>query len=275
MKILVSGSTGFIGRYVLEELSNFKEIQVISTARGDLKSNFSTHINYDLKRDNEENLYDKFNQPDRLIHLAWEGLPNYMNDFHMTENLPNHIKFLKNLIDNGLKNLTVVGTCFEYGLQEGCLNEEMPCYPSNYYALAKDSLRRFLEIYCAEKEVNLKWVRLFYIYGEGQNPNSLIPQLDKAIADNLDAFNMSGGEQIRDYLPVEKVAENIVKIALQDKVTGIINNCSGNPKKLVTFVQDYLSMKKSKIKLNLGFYPYSPIEPMEFWGDNRKLKQIL
>jgi hypothetical protein len=34
-------------------------------------------------------------------------------------------------------------------------------------------------------------------------------------------------------------------------------------------------MKKSKIKLNLGFYPYSPIEPMEFWGDNRKLKQIL
>ena len=41
---------------------------------------------------------------------------------------------------------------------------------------------------------------------KGQNPNSLLSQLDKALANGDKVFNMSGGEQVRDYLPVEKVA---------------------------------------------------------------------
>ena len=43
---------------------------------------------------------------------------------------------------------------------------------------------------------------------------------------------MSGGEQERDYLPIEKVAEYIVTIALQDNISGIINCCSGKPIKV-------------------------------------------
>ena len=80
-----------------------------------------------------------------------------------------------------------------------------------------------------EYPFSFKWVRLFYMYGKGQNPNSLLSQLDKAIANGDKAFNMSGGEQVRDYLPVEKVAEYIVKVALQDKINGVINCCSGEP----------------------------------------------
>jgi dTDP-6-deoxy-L-talose 4-dehydrogenase (NAD+) len=85
---------------------------------------------------------------------------------------------------------------------------------------------------------------------------------------------MSGGEQIRDYLPVEDVARYIGKIALQKKVTGIINICSGNPQKLIDFINCYLLKKNKMIKLNLGYFNYSDIEPMWFWGDNSKLKLI-
>jgi dTDP-6-deoxy-L-talose 4-dehydrogenase (NAD+) len=159
-------------------------------------------------------------------------------------------------------------------MQEGCLNEMMECNPSNYYALAKDTLRRFLEIYCLENQVCFKWVRLFYMFGQGQNPNSLFAQLDRALEENQRSFNMSKGEQVRDYLPVEEVASNIVKIATQKKITGIINNCSSNPQILKNLVRDYLLNKNKKINLNLGFYPYSQLEPMSFWGDNFKLNQI-
>ena len=62
-----------------------------------------------------------------------------------------------------------------------------------------------------------KWIRLFYMYGEGQNPNSLLSQLQTALQNGDQEFNMSGGEQERDYLPIEKVAEYIVTIALQNK----------------------------------------------------------
>jgi dTDP-6-deoxy-L-talose 4-dehydrogenase (NAD+) len=112
------------------------------------------------------------------------------------------------------------------------------------------------------------------MYGIGQNSNSLIAQLDKAIEEDLDYFNMRGGEQLRDYLPIEKVADNIVTIALQNKTYGIINNCSGSPISVKDFVENYLREKNKKIKLNLGFYPYSKTEPMQFWGDASKMKNL-
>ena len=86
---------------------------------------------------------------------------------------------------------------------------------------------------------------------------------------------MSSGEQLRDYLPVENVAEYIVKIALQDRINGIINCCSGIPVSIRELVENHLEKKQKKIHLNLGYYPYPDYEPMEFWGDNRKLKAIL
>jgi hypothetical protein len=66
-----------------------------------------------------------------------------------------------------------------------------------------------------------------------------------------------------------------VKIALQEQVTGVINCCSGEPVTVKDFVNNYLARKKQQIALNLGYYPYPDYEPMRFWGDNTKLKNIL
>ena len=124
-------------------------------------------------------------------------------------------------------------------------------------------------------EFSFKWVRLFYMFGAGQNANSLLSQLDKALQNGDTVFNMSGGEQVRDYLPVEKVAANIVAIALQQSVTGIINCCSGKGITVKELVQNYLKAKNKSINLNFGFYPYTDYEPMSFWGDDGRLKKIL
>ncbi len=282
MKILVTGATGFIGTHVLDYLLKFKDISIIITSSNEykLKTIYGNEnvkiIPFDIYNHHnlELNLFKIFDSPDKLIHLAWRGLPNYGNSFHVTENLPKDFSFISNLIKNGLKDITITGTCFEYGMQEGELKEEMPSSPSNYYALAKDTLRRMLEIYQTQIIFDLKWVRLFYMYGKGQNSNSLIAQLDKSIENGDVLFNMSGGVQIRDYLPVAQIAKNIVKIALQNDVKGIINNSSGIPIKLADLITDYLNEKNKKIKLNLGFYPYSPFEPMDFWGNNVKLNKI-
>jgi len=235
-----------------------------------------SYISFDLTQvDSALNYFDFFQQPDLMIHLAWEGLPNYKSSFHTEENLPRHFAILNNLIKNGLRDLTVTGTCLEYGMQEGILTEDMPALPSNPYAIAKNELRKSLMVLQQDYSVSFKWVRLFYMFGKGQNPNSLLSQLDKALENNEQLFNMSGGEQTRDYLPVEKVAEYIVKIALQDKITGIINCCSGQPVTVKQFVEDYLHKKNKTIKLNSGYYSYPDYEPMHFWGDNGKLKTIL
>jgi dTDP-6-deoxy-L-talose 4-dehydrogenase (NAD+) len=121
----------------------------------------------------------------------------------------------------------------------------------------------------------LKWVRLFYIYGEGQSEQSLLSQLENAIRKGKKRFNMSGGEQLRDYLPVERVAEYIVKIAVQSRVKGIINCCSGDPISIRKLVEDYLEKQQKSIHLNLGHYSYPDYEPMAFWGCDKKLQTVL
>ena len=279
MKVLVTGATGFIGNYIVEVLLKYN-YNIIATSiehKNQIQFSWIEKVNYiqaDLNSDKND-WFAFFSEPDQIIHLAWEGLPNYDELFHIERNLPRNCCFLKNIIENGLKRVAVIGTCLEYGMQSGALREDMNTAPNNPYALAKDCLRKYLEQLKKKNDFDFKWIRLFYMYGKGQNPNSILSQLDKALENGENSFNMSGGEQLRDYLPVEKVAEYIVKIAMQSKVKGIINCCSGTPISIRRLVENTLEKKQNNIELNLGYYPYPDYEPMAFWGDDKKLKMAL
>jgi dTDP-6-deoxy-L-talose 4-dehydrogenase (NAD+) len=279
MRVLVTGATGFIGNYVVQELLNQGHEVIATSKNGDKAVLFDWfpkvhYIPYDLNS-NRENMFQIFSEPDVVIHLAWEGLPNYNDVTFCERNLLTNYRFLKNLLDYGLKSLTVIGTCQEYGLRNGCLSEDTSTEPDTSYGLAKDTLRKFLEQLQHEYGFSFKWLRLFYVYGKGQHPSSLLSQLDDALDRGDEIFTMSGGEQLRDYLPVEQVAKYITKIALQNEVLGVINCCSGKPISVRKLVENHMKKRGKTIKLNLGFFPYSDYEPMAFWGDNTKLKRVI
>ena len=83
-------------------------------------------------------------------------------------------------------------------------------------------------------------------------------------------FNMSGGEQLRDYLPVEEIAHRIASLAEHVDLDGIYNCCGGTPISVRALVENRIRERNAKIELNLGHYPYPEYEPMEFWGDTVK-----
>lgn len=279
MKILVTGASGFIGNYVIEQLFE-KKHQVIATSFNEIKAKEKrwfkhvTYICHDIHLNTSENLFEKFQKPDLVIHLGWGSLSNFKSQEHIDHILPSHYRFLKNLILNGLKDLTCIGTCLEYGMQEGCLSEDMPSNPTIAYPIAKYQLFKQLMLLKNDLNFSLKWVRLFYMYGKGQSEKSILSLLDKALENKEDVFNMSLGEQVRDYLPVEDVAKNIITFALQRKIEGIINCSSNQPISIKQLVENYLKQKQKNIKLNLGYYPYPDYEPFKFWGDNTKQLKI-
>ena len=279
MKVLVNGANGFIGSYVVRELLKQRHT-VFATSLDILTGKRFDWFDFVEKRELDlsfmpNDIYGFFGKPDLLIHLAWSGLPNYKKLFHFEKNLFESYFFIKRMIEGGLCHLSVIGTCLEYGMKEGCLTEDVPTAPCTSYGLAKDTLRKFIEILAQKYSFDWKWIRLFYLYGEGQSKNSILEQLKSAITKGETVFPMSGGEQQRDYLPVEKAAEYIVKISTQTKQQGIFNCCNGEAISIRSLVEEYLSKTGQVMKLDLGRYPYPDYEPMVFWGDNEKLKKIL
>jgi dTDP-6-deoxy-L-talose 4-dehydrogenase (NAD+) len=108
--------------------------------------------------------------------------------------LPADLAFLEAAVKAGVPHILVAGTCLEYGMQFGPLTEEMETHPSTPYGFAKDALRKALQLLQNEKAFILQWMRLFYMHGEGQNKNSLLAQLDQAISEGHEIFNMSAGD---------------------------------------------------------------------------------
>lgn len=274
MNICLTGGTGFIGRQLGNTLlQRGHQLTIVARDPAKVANCFPKHavrlITGDLYHLSEAQR-SEIAQADTLAHLAWPGLPNYQARFHLETTLPHEIIFLLSLLEKGLKRLLVTGTCFEYGLQSGCLSEDTPAQPVTAYAEAKARLHDYLTRQSREKPYSLIWTRLFYLHGPGQHPGSLLAQLDHAIDRGSSTFPMSGGEQLRDYLPVSEVATRLANLLENANAHGVVNICSGIPISIRGLVEQTITARNASIRPILGHYPYPAHEPMAFWGNTDK-----
>lgn len=277
VRIAVTGAGGFVGRYLIQALLA-TDARIVASTRTPCKladlSGAVEVVELDLGAPPTD-AFARLGRPDVLVHLAWDGLPNYHSLHHFEQELPRQYGFLKDLVEAGLAALLVSGTCFEYGMQAGRQSEDMVCQPANPYALAKHTLHRQLSFLKSKHAFNLTWARLFYTFGEGQAPSSLWSQLHAALVRGDRVFNMSGGEQLRDFVPISNVAAALAALARAGADVGAVNICSGRPRSIRSLVESWVADSGKTIALNLGYYPYPDYEPMAFWGAPEKLRSIV
>lgn len=279
MKVLVTGATGFVGRHLVAALLE-RGCEVRAVGRNAEKAQGMPWINHvefvaaDIHAA-DLNVVALTEGIDALAHLAWPGLPNYRALFHFEHNLMADYRFIKSAVEAGVSQVLVTGTCFEYGMQSGPLSESTEPRPSNPYGLAKHTLHLFLQNLQQEQPFTLQWARLFYLHGEGQNPNSLLAALDRAIDAGEASFNMSAGEQLRDFLAIETAASHLAAILHQRDFDGVVNCASGHPVSVRALVEQRLHERGATLALNLGHYPYPTHEPLAFWAVTERLQQLL
>jgi dTDP-6-deoxy-L-talose 4-dehydrogenase (NAD+) len=279
VKVLVTGATGFVGRHLVAALlERGCEIRAVArnaeTARSMPWIDDVEFVSADIHAA-DLNVVALTEGIDALVHLAWPGLPNYRALFHFEHNLMADYRFIKSAVEAGVQQVLVAGTCFEYGMQSGPLSESTEPRPSNPYGLAKHTLHLFLQNLQQERPFTLQWARLFYLHGAGQNPNSLLAALDRAIDSGEPTFNMSAGEQLRDFLAIETAASHLAAILHQRDFAGVVNCASGQPVSVRALVEQRLRERGAALDLNLGHYPYPTHEPMAFWAVVERLQQLL
>lgn len=274
-KVLVTGAGGYIGKHIINELlkEDCKVIAVDIRKAG--MPDGVEFIEHNILDDAENpNLYELLGKPDVVIHAAWQNGFNHNDIVHMTA-LPKHYLFIRNLIDSGCKNISVMGTMHEVGYWEGAIDENTPCSPLSLYGVSKNALRQSVLIYAEGKDVLIKWLRAYYITGDDMRNQSIFAKILGFEKEGKTTFPFTDGKNKYDFIDVKDLAHMIVKASIQEKYSGIINCCTGEPVSLKDKVEAFLKEKGLKIRPEYGVFPTRKYDSPCVYGDSTKIRQIL
>jgi dTDP-6-deoxy-L-talose 4-dehydrogenase (NAD+) len=233
-KILITGATGFVGRQVLYALRD-TESQLLPLVREGKEDLVAGKPNVELVISSK----DIFSEPvdwwvaqchgvDTIIHTAWYAEPGkYLQSIANMDCLTGSLNLARGAAKAGVKQFVGIGTCFEYDLSGGVLSVDTPLRPLSLYAAAKAALFLALSEWLPGQSVKFSWCRLFFLYGEGEDERRLVPYIHKQLSRG-ETVELTGGNQIRDFLDVSEAGRLIAKVALGDQ-QGPINICSGVP----------------------------------------------
>jgi dTDP-6-deoxy-L-talose 4-dehydrogenase (NAD+) len=273
MKVLITGAAGYMGKHVVKACLNAGHDVYVSDFQYKGIDERAKIVDEPIFS-GEKDIYDRMGRPDVLIHLAWRDGFIHNSNAHMND-LSSHMTFLEHMIDGGLKYLTVMGTMHEIGYWEGAIDENTPCNPMSMYGIAKNAMRQALMLYVKDKDVNLHWLRAYYIYGDDMRGSSIFAKLCQAEEDGKAEFPFTSGKNKYDFIHIDKLAEMIYKASVQNNINGIINVCTGEPISLAEKVESFIMEHNFKIKLKYGAFPDRPYDSPGAWGDATKIKLIM
>jgi len=271
MKIFVTGATGFIGRHVLNEASS-RGIQLDCIYRSSIPNCIASikgvnwiksDLNFDFK--SVDTTYDT------ILHCASIGVSPQIATLkeYFDINVTKSLIFIENGLLNGVKKIVSLGSCLEYGKsgeEFDFIPPDAPLCPTDNYGASKAAFTLGLHALKQTYNGDFRVLRPFHIYGEGQFDENFWPQLRKTALSGKD-FKMTKGEQIRDYIHVSTVADQIIREILQntqDSCFTIKNLGSGNPISMKDFAVEQWAQFGAEGKLKIGLLPYRKNETMRY-----------
>ncbi|MDD5867411.1 MAG: NAD(P)-dependent oxidoreductase [Lachnospiraceae bacterium] len=273
MKVLITGAAGYMGKHVVKAFLNAGHDVYVSDFQFKGIDERATRVDVPIFS-GDKDIYKQLGEPEVLVHLAWRDGFIHNSKAHMND-LSAHMTFLENMIDGGLKYLTVMGSMHEIGYWEGAITADTPCNPMTMYGIAKNAMRQALLLYCKDKDVNLHWLRAYYIYGDDTRGSSIFAKLCQAEEDGKEEFPFTSGKNKYDFIHVDELAKQIELASVQDKVNGVINVCTGQPMTLAEKVESYIKEHNFKIRLKYGAFPDRPYDSPGEWGDATLINQIM
>ena len=293
MKIIVTGSVGFIGFSLCEKLLKRGDDIIgidnhndyydpkIKDSRLKLLIKYSNYQHYRVDLTDRTNLDKIFNkqQPIKVVNLAAQAGVRYSMEnplAYINSNIVGFAHVLENCRYHKVKHLVYASTSSVYGA-----NTKMPFsehdsanHPLSVYAASKKSNELMAHSYSNLYKLPTTGLRFFTVYGPWGRPDMALFKFTKNILEEkpIDVFNH--GKHTRDFTYIDDIVEGIIKTLdnpaegnndwdsnqpdpASSKVPWQIYNIGNNkPVQLMDYIEALEKNLEKKAKIN--FLPLQP-----------------
>jgi UDP-glucuronate 4-epimerase len=310
MRILITGTAGFIGYFTakkllelghtiigLDNVNNYYDVNLKESRLNNLKS-FSNFIEMRINIADKDKVSKNFedSKPEKVINLAAQAGVRYSfeNPYaYIDSNISGFLNILEGCRNSNVQHLIFASTASVYGA-----NAKMPwsehdgCnHQLSLYAATKKANEVMAHSYAHLYNFPVTGLRFFNVYGPWGRPDMALFIFVKNIIEGkpIDVYN--NGKMLRDFTYVEDIAEGVIKVLLSPPPQKDENwkadtpvpdpSCSGvAPYKIYNIgnsqpvpLMRYIELMEKEIgkKAIINFMPIQPGEIEKSNADNREL----
>lgn len=280
MKILLTGATGFIGSNIAKALldSGYEVHATYRTSSSFEKCiEFADAINWINTETVDWKDQIRAIKPDQLIHVAWGGIE--AENRNNWEIQLGNFWFSKEYFDLakecGIKKVIAFGSQAEYGVYDFPVNETTLPMPNDAYGSTKVLTANYLRNLFYNSTTEWYWIRIFSVFGEGENSNWLMPTVISKLI-KKEQIPLTSCEQQYNYLYIKDfLAQFLAVVECNENNSGIYNLCnkeSFSLKKILVQIANLMDVSSNL--LQFGKIPLRSGQNMLIAGDNSKFINI-
>ena len=266
MKILLAGSTGFLGRCLLESfIKNGHE--VIALKRSTSNTNIIDKNLNDIKFYNVDEVALRDIFKNNKVDIVVNTVNNYgKNNNSVSEIVMTNLMFGLELLENSINNT------------KAFINTDTLLYRNiNAYAFSKAQLVDWM-IYLSNKNTKIINVKLEHMYGPFGGHNNFICWLVGQLRQNVHKVKLTSGLQKRDFIYIDDVVsayEVIIKNISKFQDYEEFELGTGNSIEVKVFIEkvykEILKQQNINTKLLFGAIAYRENENMDMKANIQKL----
>lgn len=275
MRILITGSRGFVGKHLLQQFIK-DDVELLTPGRSEL----------DIQDRRAVSEYMTVHRPDHVIHLAAQSNVG-LSWQQPIETAATNILGTLNLYEAFAVQHTdgkflYVGSSDAYGRaarQNKPLTEDMLCDPQNPYATSKWAAERILLQLARRDKSKVICTRSFNQYGPGQNRGFVVSDF----ASQLAAIKLRYAEPVvkvgnlsasREFIYVDDVARIYRQMIIGDIKPGVYNVCTGRTIKIEDILDKLIKLTGMYVEVQKDPSRYRPIDIPAIQGNSERIKQI-
>jgi len=243
MRIVVTGSRGFVGKHLVNRLKSKADI---------LEFDIQLSPEMDITSKECVSKFLSETEPDIVVHLAANANTVKAKEdpyFDFKINAKGTLNALEYVAKKNIP-LIFASSAYVYGEPTYLpITEEHPKNPNHPYGISKLVAEKYVEAYCKLFGLNYIILRFFNIYGPHQNLGYVIPDfIHKAIklkkSGNKKFIINSNPNVVRDFVYIDDVIDALESAIFNNPLNTALNICSGIPTRIEELARSILEIMK-------------------------------